>query len=195
MQTIPVQSHADLIDKIQPISRALLLVMKSGSEQSDCALKNIEQALHHTKPLPVFVADVNYVRDIHTVYEIQTAPTLLEFEKGQLKNLVKGCHSPDFYISLFNQSLYSPPQEDKGTPQKTVKVYTTPSCSWCTTLKNHLRKHGISFYETDVSTDVSAAEEMTRKSGQRGVPQTEIDGEMIVGFDKTRINKLLNIQP
>jgi len=44
-----------------------------------------------------------------------------------------------------------------------------------------------------VASDPSAAEEMTRRSGQRGVPQTDIDGEMIVGFDKTTLNRLLNI--
>jgi glutaredoxin len=38
------------------------------------------------------------------------------------------------------------------------------------------------------------AEEMVRRSGQQGVPQTDINGEIIVGFDKARINRLLDIQ-
>ena len=45
----------------------------------------------------------------------------------------------------------------------------------------------------DVSVDQKAAEEMVKKSGQQGVPQTEINGQIIVGFDKTRINSLLGI--
>ena len=46
----------------------------------------------------------------------------------------------------------------------------------------------------DVSKDQSAAERMVQKSGQQGVPQTEINGRMIVGFDKTKINQLLEIE-
>ena len=82
----------------------------------------------------------------------------------------------------------------EGEPQKSVTVYSTPTCSWCNTLKSHLRKHRVYFTDVDVSADPSLAEELVRKSGQQGVPQTEIDGEIIVGFDKKRINSLLGIQ-
>ncbi|MBU2554283.1 MAG: NrdH-redoxin, partial [Bacteroidetes bacterium] len=72
--------------------------------------------------------------------------------------------------------------------------YSTPSCSWCNTLKTHLKKNGIRFTDIDVSRDQKAAEAMVHRSGQQGVPQTDINGEMIVGFDKARINTLLGIQ-
>ncbi|HIE15791.1 MAG TPA: NrdH-redoxin, partial [Bacteroidales bacterium] len=83
-------------------------------------------------------------------------------------------------------------KDDK--PQKRVTVYSTPSCSWCNTLKTHLRKHRIRFTDIDVSQDQAAAEAMVRRSGQQGVPQTDIEGEIIIGFDKNRINTLLGIQ-
>ncbi|NOR87359.1 MAG: NrdH-redoxin [Bacteroidales bacterium] len=77
--------------------------------------------------------------------------------------------------------------------QKRVTVYSTPSCSWCTTLKKHLDHHGIKYRDIDISKDSKVAEEMTKRSGQQGVPQTDISGQMIVGFDKNKINSLLGI--
>jgi glutaredoxin len=61
-------------------------------------------------------------------------------------------------------------------------------------LKTYLRKHRIRFTDIDVSADPQAAEDLVRRTGQQGVPQTDIDGEIIVGFDKARINTLLGIQ-
>jgi glutaredoxin-like YruB-family protein len=78
-------------------------------------------------------------------------------------------------------------------PSKNVVVYTTPTCSWCTTVKRHLQENGIQYREINVAADQKAAEEMVRKSGQQGVPQTEINGQIVVGFDKTRINSLLGL--
>jgi glutaredoxin-like YruB-family protein len=75
-----------------------------------------------------------------------------------------------------------------------VKVYSTPACPYCYVLKDFLREHKIEFEDVDVSTDQQAAEEMIRKSGQMGVPVTEIDGEIVVGFDKEKLEKLLNIK-
>jgi len=75
-----------------------------------------------------------------------------------------------------------------------VKVYSTPACPYCYALKDFLREHKIEFEDVDVSTDPKAAEEMIRKSGQMGVPVTEIDGEIVVGFDKEKLEKLLNIK-
>jgi glutaredoxin-like YruB-family protein len=79
-------------------------------------------------------------------------------------------------------------------PAKNVTVFTTPTCSWCTTLKRHLDAHQIRYREVDVSKDQKAAEAMVRRSGQQGVPQTDINGQMIVGFDRERINRLLDIR-
>ena len=76
----------------------------------------------------------------------------------------------------------------------TVTVYSTPTCSWCQLAKDHLRNHDISFDDIDVSMDMTRAREMVEKSGQYGVPVIDIDGEVIVGFDRGRIDSLLNIQ-
>lgn len=75
-----------------------------------------------------------------------------------------------------------------------VRVFTTPTCVYCATLKDYLKKHNIEFQEVDVAKDVEARREMIEKSGQMGVPVTEIDGQIVVGFDKARIAELLNIK-
>ncbi len=75
-----------------------------------------------------------------------------------------------------------------------VKVYSTPSCPYCVTLKNFLKKHKINFEDIDVSEREKDLNEMIEKSGQMGVPVINIDGEFIAGFDKKRIVELLKIK-
>ncbi len=72
-----------------------------------------------------------------------------------------------------------------------VLVFTTPTCSWCQRTKAYLRERRVSFREIDVSRDAAAARDLVRRSGQMGVPVVEIDGRMIVGFDRPKIDRLL----
>lgn len=74
-----------------------------------------------------------------------------------------------------------------------IKVYSTPTCPYCVTLKNFLKENNFQFEDIDVSQNEVAAKEMIDKSGQMGVPVVDIDGEIIVGFDQERIKKLLKI--
>lgn len=75
-----------------------------------------------------------------------------------------------------------------------VKVYSTPTCPYCVTLKNFLKEHDIQFEDIDVSQNEISQKEMIEKSGQMGVPVVDIDGEIIVGFDQEKIKKLLKIE-
>ena len=75
-----------------------------------------------------------------------------------------------------------------------VKVYTTPTCHWCHTLKEFLKENNIEYMEIDVSKDQAAAREIIEKSGQMGVPVAEINGEIVVGFDQEKISELLGIK-
>jgi glutaredoxin-like YruB-family protein len=72
-----------------------------------------------------------------------------------------------------------------------VKVYSTPSCPWCTVAKKYLSSKNVPFEDVDVSINREAAMEMVRKSGQRGVPVLDINGSIIVGFDQGAIDSLL----
>ncbi|MCD4724445.1 MAG: thioredoxin family protein [Bacteroidales bacterium] len=188
-----IKSHYELTEHINDLDKAYLLLYKKGLEQSDCAYENLSSSLEENPDVSVFIADTNVVRDIHANYNIASVPTLVVFEKGEFKNVVKGCHHPGFFNSIFENAFVTR-FADPDKPTKRVTVYSTPGCSWCTTLKTYLRKNGIQFSDIDVSRDTAMAEEMMRRSGQQGVPQTDINGEIIVGFDKARINRLLDIR-
>lgn len=75
-----------------------------------------------------------------------------------------------------------------------IKVYSTPTCPYCVTLKNFLKESGFEFEDIDVAANPEAAKEMIEKSGQMGVPVSDINGEIVIGFDREKIIKLLNIK-
>ncbi|MBU2036978.1 glutathione S-transferase N-terminal domain-containing protein [Patescibacteria group bacterium] len=75
-----------------------------------------------------------------------------------------------------------------------IKVYSTPACAYCVTLKKFLDEKGIKYESIDVSQSAKDLQEMIDKSGQMGVPVVEIDGQIIVGFNKNKIVELLNIK-
>ena len=74
-----------------------------------------------------------------------------------------------------------------------VKVYSTPSCPWCQAAKNFLKANNIPFEDIDVSRDEKAANEMILKSGQMGVPVIEIDGKIVIGFNKPLLEEFLGL--
>ena len=75
-----------------------------------------------------------------------------------------------------------------------VKIYSTEFCPYCVALKEFLKENKIVFEAVDVTEDLKAQEEMIKKSGQMGVPVAEIDGQIIVGFDREKIKQLLNLK-
>ncbi len=77
--------------------------------------------------------------------------------------------------------------------QPRVIIFTTPTCSFCKAAKRYLRARGIRFKDVDVSRDPVAARDMVRRSGQQGVPVIDIGGKIVVGFDRKRIDELLNL--
>jgi len=72
-----------------------------------------------------------------------------------------------------------------------VKVYSTPTCGYCHQAKKFLKDKGIKFTEYDVSQDQTAAQEMMRLTGQMGVPVITVDSQVIIGFDRARLESLL----
>ncbi|PIR41531.1 MAG: NrdH-redoxin [Candidatus Yanofskybacteria bacterium CG10_big_fil_rev_8_21_14_0_10_46_23] len=74
-----------------------------------------------------------------------------------------------------------------------VKIYTTPACGYCKMAKSYFTEHGVEFEEYDVATDVQKRQEMFDKSHQMGVPLIEIGNELVLGFDKNRIDSLLGL--
>ncbi len=74
-----------------------------------------------------------------------------------------------------------------------VTVYSTPTCGWCKKIKTFLDDHHVEYDEIDVSADQKKAQEMIDKTGQMGVPVTEIDGDILIGYDEEKLKELLKI--
>lgn len=72
-----------------------------------------------------------------------------------------------------------------------VTIYTTPSCGFCRVAKDYFKTNHVSYTEYNVASDMRKADEMVRKSGQMGVPVIDINGKVIVGFNKPEIEKAL----
>ena len=75
-----------------------------------------------------------------------------------------------------------------------VKIYSTPTCIYCKTLKEYLTRNSITFEEVDVSENEAELSNMIKISGQMGVPVVEINEEVIVGFDKEKVDKALGLK-
>ena len=74
-----------------------------------------------------------------------------------------------------------------------VKIYTTTHCPYCVMAKDFFKKNNVEYEEVNVELDEAAAEEMIEKSGQLGVPVIDVDGQIIIGFNRPALEKALKI--
>ena len=188
-----VQSHSEFLRKAAGEGKHYLLLFKEDSEQSRCAYHNIETALKETAHSGFFSADVSVVKDIHQHYQISSVPALLVFENGRMAGIIKGCHESNYYKALVEEVLYTTRGVSDAKSSQRVTVYSTPTCTWCNTLKAWLLKNNIKYTDIDISGDQRAADDLVRRSGQQGVPQTDINGKIVVGFNQPLLKELLNI--
>lgn len=77
------------------------------------------------------------------------------------------------------------------TATKRVTVYSTPTCPYCRQAKDYLAQKGVEFADLNVATDLEARNTMVQKSGQLGVPVIEVDGHVIIGFNRGKLDELL----
>lgn len=74
---------------------------------------------------------------------------------------------------------------------KNVTIYSTPTCHFCHAAKDFFKKNGVAFTNYDVLADKTRRAEMIEKSGQMGVPVIFVDDEMLIGFDESKLKKIL----
>ncbi|WP_017413763.1 glutaredoxin domain-containing protein [Clostridium tunisiense] len=75
-----------------------------------------------------------------------------------------------------------------------ITVYSTNTCPWCVKVKEYLKGNDVSFKEVNVAEDRVGAMEMVKKSGQMGVPVLDLNGTIVIGFDKEKIDLILNLK-
>ena len=194
MEFKEVDSYNELQQKLKSSPKSYLLIYKSGAEQSECALANMQNIAIRIPKIQFLVVDVTKTRDIHQQYGVTTAPVLIEFEGNKPGQIIKGCHEPGFFKSFIENSLYSAVKDNGEKKTKRVVIYSTPTCPHCNTLKNYLKEQKVQFRDIDVSRDQKMAQEMVKRSGQQGVPQIDINGRLIVGFNKPKIDELLELK-
>ncbi|OGR39209.1 MAG: NrdH-redoxin [Desulfovibrionales bacterium GWA2_65_9] len=74
---------------------------------------------------------------------------------------------------------------------KNITIYSTPSCMYCKMAKAYFAEKGVQYVDKNVAVDEAAREEMVKKSGQLGVPVIDVDGTLVIGFDKERLAALI----
>ena len=84
-------------------------------------------------------------------------------------------------------------KSEKSGKSSKVKVYATSTCPWCMKTKEFLKANNVKYEEVNVGADEKARNEMFEKSGQFGVPVTDVNGTIIVGYDKEALKKALGI--
>lgn len=191
---VNIESKLEVKAKVARKRKSLLLLYKSGHLESECAYRNLATAQKKLRSVPIYSADVNTVLDIHPAYRITSIPSLLIFDKGKFKNAITGCQGYNYYKILMNSFSPKTKVAAKTKARKSVKVYSTPTCSWCTSLKTWLQNNGVKYKDIDISQDERAAQVLIKRSGHKGVPQIEINKEIVVGFQLPRLKELLEIK-
>ena len=82
---------------------------------------------------------------------------------------------------------------EEGKKEHKIIMYTTTTCGYCVKAKEFLKEHGFSFEEINVGQNREKAQEMIEKSGQMGVPVIDVDGTIIIGFNREKLQRVLGI--
>lgn len=169
----------------------ILMFWGDFSEAAQRALREMEELSAEYGKAAIYALDVKKVKGVHKDYGVGSVPTVVAVKNGDLVRSIEGVESARFYATQLLGAAPSHVAVPKKKKAPKVIVYTSPGCPACGRLKDHLRKKGVSFRSIDISRDEKAAKDLLRRSGQRAVPQTDINGHLIVGFDQQKIDMFL----
>ena len=156
------------------------------------ALAELENFSRENKEVPVYVIDVEKVKGVHKEFKVENIPTVLALQGGKVSQRIEGVESARFFARVFCGADSSPYKSDKRGVSHRVVVYSGPGCPACGAAKAYLRRRGVNFRTVDIARDQRAAEKLVRRSGRMAVPQIDIDGHLVVGFDQAKIDRFLS---
>ncbi|HNQ31605.1 MAG TPA: thioredoxin family protein [Candidatus Woesebacteria bacterium] len=143
------------------------------------------------EPVQFLKLDLDKNRSFTAYYQMKGLPTVIIFQKGVAVETLMGIKTVQEYQNII-KSVLSPAQS-VDQKKHNVTVFSTPTCPYCHMVKDYLRQKNVAFKDVDVAQDQSQAMKMVEKSGQMGVPQLWIDDEVVVGFNRPEINRLLSL--
>lgn len=182
-------------EKIKGEKPFLMVVFYSDSSKKSLeALSVLEEVKKDNPDVSVYSVNASRVKDIHPLYGIDSVPAVLVIRKGGEYKVIYGLQNKQYYEMALSDAPLPKTGKEEGRKFRSVTVYSSPTCPWCSKVKAYLMKNRIPFRAVDVSRDERAAQDLMRRSGQSGIPQTDIDGKIVVGFDKSRLDGLLGIK-
>jgi len=169
----------------------VLVFYANFSSAAKRALAELESFSKENKEVPVYVIDVEKIKGVHKQFGVENVPTVIAVKNGKASWRIEGVESAQFYTRILYGTNSLLHKGGKKAVSHRVIVYSGPGCPACGTAKAYLRRRGVSFRDIDISRDQHAAERLLRRSGQMAVPQIDIDGHLVVGFDQAKIDRLL----
>lgn len=163
------------------------------SDRSERQLPVFRELAERHPDKPIFLVDVAKVKDVHRAYGVSAVPVVVRVRGESVLHVVAGERPHAEYEALVSDAPRARRREGGAKRTPRVTVYTSPTCVWCGRLKDYLRRRSVAFREVDVARDPAQAEKLVARSGQMGVPQTDVDGTIVVGFDKARLDDLLGL--
>ena len=171
--------------------KVLVLFYTESSQKSLKSLQALKNLNAKNEDAVIYTVDAKSVTDIHPGYGISSVPTVIVFRNGEAAEIITGVQTEGFYSRLLQKFEVSN-ANGNGQPHR-VTVYTTQTCPYCDSVKRYLSSKNVSYSEIDVSADEAAAQELVQMTGHQGVPQTEIDGKFVIGYDTNELDRLLNL--
>ena len=142
------------------------------------------------KAIKFIKVNVDQNQELAGMFGIMSIPTVILFKDGKRVTQRIGVSQKADYEELIKKAINFDP---KARGKQEVIVFSTPTCPYCQMAKAYLKEKKIPFRNIDVTVDQKMAQEMVGRSGQTGVPQLWINGEVVVGFNKPLIDQLLDL--
>ncbi len=191
IEEIQSRQHLSDLKKNNP-DLMMILFHTDSSEKSSEALEVLDTFHKKNSSAAIFRVNASKVNDIHPLFGVNSVPTLVVLKKDRQQETILGIQTEESYKRIVDGNHHVVHRKG-GEQTMRVAVYSSDGCPWCSKAKSYLKKVGIPFRNINVSHDENAAKDIFRRSGQMGTPQIDINGQIIVGFDQPKIDKLLGL--